>query len=211
MAATLGRYMPRAPDLVVAVLAAGASRRLGRTKQLISVDGEPLLRRQCRCALAADVGKVVVILGFNADRHRAVVQDLPVDVRVADQWDEGLSATLRCAVKAVRLQETALLVLLCDQYRIVPEDLGALYDRWRLAPSKACVSRAGAYVGPPAILPARYHDHVLRLRGDTGARTLFCQSDLAAPDEILNPRASFDIDSPQDLRIAKAWGRRRSA
>jgi len=41
------------PELLVVVLAAGASRRLGTSKQLFPTDGEPLLRRQCRCALRA--------------------------------------------------------------------------------------------------------------------------------------------------------------
>src|SRR6202049_3221152 len=70
------------PDLVVAVLAAGASRRLGRAKQLVPVGGQPLLRRQCRCALSARVGMVMAILGCDEARHREVIVDLPVDVRV---------------------------------------------------------------------------------------------------------------------------------
>jgi len=203
--------MSLSPDLVVAVLAAGASRRLGRAKQLVAIGGEPLLRRQCRCALDAGVGKVIVVLGFNADEHRSLIQDLPVEVHVNDNWEEGLAATLRCAVRAAQMLRVALLVLPCDQYRIVPEDLGALRNRWRLAPSKACVSRAGDYTGPPVILPVDYHDHVRRLRGDMGARSLIYGSLSSGPEEVVNPRASFDLDSPTDLRIAEDWDRRRSA
>ena len=160
------------PDLVVAVLAAGASRRLGRAKQLVPIGGEPLLRRQCRCALNARVGEVVAILGCDAAQHREVIADLPVDVRVNDEWEEGLAATLRSAVRAAKERQAALLVLPCDQYRIVPDDLRALYEHWRWAPSIACVSRWGRYAGPPAILPIHYYDDVLRLRGDIGARSL---------------------------------------
>ena len=49
--------------LVLAILAAGASRRLGQPKQLVSLEGELLLRRQCRIALEAQIGRVAVILG----------------------------------------------------------------------------------------------------------------------------------------------------
>ena len=158
------------PDLVVAVLAAGASRRLGRAKQLVPIGGEPLLRRQCRCALSARVGEVLAILGCDEAQHREVIVDLPVDVRVNDEWEEGLSATLRSAVRAAKERQAALLVLPCDQYRIIPDDLRTLYNHWRWTPNIACVSRWGRYAGPPAILPIHYHDHVLRLRGDIGAR-----------------------------------------
>src|ERR1700716_1366964 len=87
------------PDLVVAVLAAGASRRLGRAKQLVPVGGEPLLRRQCRCALSARVGEVVAILGCDEAHHREVIVDLPVAVQVNDEWEEGLAGTLRAGVR----------------------------------------------------------------------------------------------------------------
>ena len=49
------------PELLVVVLAAGASRRLGTAKQLFPIDGEPLLRRQCRCALDAHIGRALVM------------------------------------------------------------------------------------------------------------------------------------------------------
>src|SRR3954468_17586851 len=140
-----------APSLVVGVLAAGASRRLGRPKQLVPIDGEPLLRRQCRSALAAGVGEVAVILGFNADEHRRGIEDLPVEVRVNGDWAQGLATTLRCAVRAARCHGAALLVLPCDLYRITSDDLRALRDRWHMAPFNACVPRAGNYAGPPAI------------------------------------------------------------
>jgi molybdenum cofactor cytidylyltransferase len=193
------------PELVVAVLAAGASRRLGCAKQLVPIGGEPMLRRQCRCALSARVGEVVAILGHDAAQHREVIVDLPVDVRVNDDWAEGLAATLRSAVRAAKERQAALLVLPCDQYRITPGDLRTLYNHWRWAPSIACVSRWGRYAGPPAILPIHYYDDVLRLRGDIGARALLYEPHRPCPDEIPNPRAAFDLDSPEEMRIAREW------
>jgi CTP:molybdopterin cytidylyltransferase MocA len=193
------------PDLVVAVLAAGASRRLGRAKQLVPIGGEPLLRRQCRCALDARIGEVVAILGCDDAQHREVIVDLPVEVRVNNEWQEGLAATLRSAVRAAKERQAALLVLLCDQYRIIPDDLRTLYNHWRWTPSIACVSRWGGYAGPPAILPIHYFDHVLRLRGDIGARSLLSDVHRPCPDEIPNPRAAFDLDSPEEMRIAREW------
>ena len=193
------------PDVVIAVLAAGASRRLGRAKQLVLIGGEPLLRRQCRCALDARIGEVVAILGCDDAQHRQVIIDLPVEVRVNNEWEEGLAATLRSAVRTAKARQAALLVLQCDQYRIMSDDLRTLYEHWRWAPRIACVSRWGSYAGPPAILPVHYYDDVLRLRGDVGARSVLYDLHRPSPDEIRNPRAAFDLDSPEELRIAKQW------
>lgn len=193
------------PDLIIGVLAAGASRRLGAPKQLVPLDGEPLLRRQCRNALASRVGPVVVILGCNAVEHFSTISDLPVDVRLNEEWAEGLAASVRCAVDCARRRRAALLVLPCDQYRVSPEDLRALYHRWRAAPAVAWMSRWATYLGPPAILPVHYHERALSLRGDVGARALLYAPGWPAPDEIANPRAAFDVDSTEDLLAAQAW------
>lgn len=197
--------MPGPPKLLVAVLAAGASRRLGCAKQLVAIDGEPLLRRQCRCALDAAVGPTVAILGCEADRHRRVVADLPVNVHVNREWAEGMASTLRCAVDAAESDGAALLVVQCDQYRVTPMDLRTLREQWRADPSLAYVSRAGGYAGPPAILPIQYYDLVRGLRGDIGARAILYRPPWSAPIEVVNPRASFDLDSPEDVAIAAAW------
>ena len=192
------------PDLLVVILAAGASRRLGSAKQMVSIGGETLLRRQCRCALDADLGPVLVVLGHDADRHKRVVADLPLDVRVNDEWQEGIAATLRLAVGVAIIRRAALLVLPCDQYRIAQNDLRALRDTWRLAPTVACVSRWGDYAGPPAILPIAYHEQALLLGGDTGARALLYGQGRPRPAEVVNPRAPYDLDSPRDLTVAQA-------
>jgi CTP:molybdopterin cytidylyltransferase MocA len=191
------------PELLVVILAAGASRRLGRAKQLVPIGGEPLLRRQCRCALKARVGRVLVILGCDADRHRQAIADLPVEVRVNEEWQEGIAATLRHAVGVAIVGRAASLVLPCDQYRITPNDLRSLRDTWRLASSAACVSRWHDYAGPPAILPIECYAAILELRGDAGARALLYDPQRPQPLEVANRRAMYDLDSPQDLTIAQ--------
>ena len=145
-----------------------------------------------------------MILGCDAERHRRVIADLPVEVRVNDAWQEGIAATLRHAVGVAIVRRAASLVLPCDQYRITPSDLRTLHDTWSLAPSSACVSRWHDYAGPPAILPIECYEGVLRLRGDTGARALLYSPQWPRPLEVANRRATYDLDSPQDLTIAQS-------
>jgi CTP:molybdopterin cytidylyltransferase MocA len=133
-----------------------------------------------------------------------VIADLPVEVRMNDEWQEGIAATLRHAVGVAMVERAATLVLPCDQYRITPDDLRTLHDTWRLTPSAACVSRWHDYAGPPAILPIECYAEVLGLRGDMGARALLYNPQRPRPLEVPNPRATYDLDSPQDMTIAQS-------
>jgi len=192
-------------DVLVVVLAAGASRRLGIAKQLVSIGGETMMKRQCRCALSAGIGPVAVVLGCDAEEYARAIAGLPVDIRINHEWPEGMAASLRHAVEAAAERRTATLILACDQYRITPGDLRRLHAVWRRTPRLACMSRWGEYAGPPVILPTAYYDQVRRLRGNTGARAVLRDAQRPAPLEVANVRAMYDLDDPKDLAIAQSW------
>jgi CTP:molybdopterin cytidylyltransferase MocA len=190
--------------LLVAILAAGASRRLGQPKQLVMIDGETLLRHQCRMALETQVGKIVVILGCHADRCGAVIADLPVSTRLNDAWSEGLSSSIRIATRAaIEANAAGLLILHGDQYRLTSQDLQKLHAAWSLSQClSACRSRYEDYAGPPVILPASSFNDALNLQGDEGARRVL---NTFAPDSLIDvaiPNAVHDLDSPAQLPTA---------
>jgi CTP:molybdopterin cytidylyltransferase MocA len=188
-----------ADALFIAILAAGASRRLGQPKQLVQHNGESLVHRQCRVAIEAGIGKVAVTLGCEQDRCRAEVADLPVTVLTNDNWAEGMASSVRLATEAAMADHAAALLLMhCDQFAIIASDLVRLHDAWRSSPATAILSRAGSYLGPPAILPARLFAAMLTLEGDTGPRSLL-RNDLKVSELIL-PNAASDLDHPEDLQ-----------
>jgi molybdenum cofactor cytidylyltransferase/nicotine blue oxidoreductase len=83
------------------VLGAGAGRRLGRPKAtVVDADGEPWVARAVRVLREGGCDPVHVVLGAEADTARALV---PPDARVvvADDWSEGMSASLRAGLCAV--------------------------------------------------------------------------------------------------------------
>jgi molybdenum cofactor cytidylyltransferase len=195
--------------VLIAILAAGGSRRLGRPKQLVDIGGggggEPLLRRQCRVAIESAVAPVAVILGSRADACAATIAGLAVTVRVNPEWEEGLASSLREAARAaVDGGAAGLLLLLGDQYRVAAGDLRALHAAWTAAGAgKVCRARHQDYAGPPVLFPAALFPNLMRLRGDAGARQVVSMLGTDALVDVPIPNAVHDLDVPAQL--AQAW------
>jgi CTP:molybdopterin cytidylyltransferase MocA len=181
------------------LLAGGASRRLGFPKQLIEIDGEPLLRRVARALLATSPLDCVVVLGYEAERMRAALDGLAVHSIVAEQHALGMSASLASGIDALDARCQAALVALTDQPALDAAHLIALRDAWRGAPDHAIASAYADTRGVPAMLPRAWFAEVARLRGDVGARDLLRASDRAIV-AIAASALEHDLDRPQDLQ-----------
>src|SRR5688500_1712269 len=72
------------------LLAAGAGRRMGRPKALV----EDWLVRAVTTLREGGCARVLVVLGASADEARLLLQGEDVDVVVAEDWVEGMGASL---------------------------------------------------------------------------------------------------------------------
>jgi molybdenum cofactor cytidylyltransferase len=188
-------------EVLIAVLAAGASRRLGQPKQLVPVGGEPLLRRQCRIAIESQIGPVVAVLGCYADTCALAISGLQQAVRRNDSWEEGIASSIREATRAaVELNSAGLLILHCDHYRVSALDLQSLHTAWsETGRSNVCRARHGDYVGPPVIFPAGCFSELLTLQGDKGARGIISVIGSNSLVDVEMPNAIYDLDLPEHL------------
>lgn len=186
------------PRHAAVLLAAGGSRRLGRAKQLIEIDGEPLLRRAARALLATRPQRLVVVLGHAAATMRAALAGLDAEPLFARDHAAGLSASLRAGISALPPDCEGALVALTDQPALDALHLVALRDRWRTEPLRAVASAYAGVLGVPALLPRTWFGELVRLDGDVGARTLLRERpDVVALDA---PALAHDIDAAADLR-----------
>lgn len=180
------------------VLAAGASRRLGHAKQLLEIDGEPLLRRIAQAVLATQPCDALVVLGPDSDRIASVLDGVPIRQVRIDDADEGMAASLRAGVAALAPDCAGALVVLTDQPALGIAHLDAICAAWRNAPARAVASAYAGVLGVPALLPRAWFADVAKLRGDTGARALLRERrhDVIA---IAAPDLARDIDTADDV------------
>ena len=196
------------------ILAAGASSRMGRPKQLLPLRGRPLLQRVLDEAIASRLDEIVLVLGHRADEIREALA-LPEAGRVravvnAD-WARGQSTTLRLALRRTDPTATAAAILLGDQ----PGVEAALIDRVARAFLDAGLPAArpvysgadGSRVpGHPVLLARRIWSEVDKLGGDEGARALLAARADWLLEVPVKGEPPADIDTWEDYRRAGGTG-----
>jgi molybdenum cofactor cytidylyltransferase len=182
---------------VVLLLAAGGSRRLGRPKQLLEFDQQPLIRRMALTALATHPAELIVALGAEVDGCRHALKGLAWRECQVPDWRQGMGASLSHALRDAD-PEAAILVLGVDQPALEATHLQALLQWGRTHPDHAIASGYAATLGIPALFPPSWRPALLTLDGDNGARALLRAAG-AAVLGVDAPQLAFDIDSPGDL------------
>src|SRR5687768_10819353 len=94
-------------DTVGLLLAAGAGRRMGRPKALVDTwltDAVTALRE-------GGCPRVTVVLGAAADEARPLLEGYDVQVVVAEEWAEGMGASLRTGLRSLTDDPTATAAL----------------------------------------------------------------------------------------------------
>jgi len=178
------------------ILAAGAGRRFGSTKQLAELRGRPLLAHALDAMLAAGLDRVIVVLGHDADAIRARVDFGAAEVVIAEDWADGQAASLRRGLAAAGAAD-AVVITLGDQPFITPQVIGAALDQ--LDGYDAVRALYGDLPGHPVVLGRAVLDAAGGLRGDQGARELL--ADFRVHQWQAGHLASaVDVDTPEELR-----------
>ncbi len=197
--------MPEPPAAIL--LAAGASTRLGRPKQLVLFDGAPLLRRAAQLAFDAGAAPMYVVVshtpglaGETAGHWAAALAGLPVTILFNPDAAEGMGSSLRVGIAALPPGTWRVLLLVCDQPLLRPGHLQALLA----APGTVAAAQYGGRLGVPAVFSREHFAALAAVRGDQGARSLLRTLPVTP---VPMPEAAMDIDTPADLLALERTGR----
>jgi molybdenum cofactor cytidylyltransferase len=187
-----------APTLYAIVLAAGASGRFGSPKQLVRVDGRPLMHTVVSRSVEVAGHSTLVVLGANAAELAPLLRHTPATIVINRDWADGLASSIRAGVSSLPGFCTGVMLVLADQAAVTAEDLRRLAGTWRRQPDYIVAAQYGSTLGAPAIFPNAYFRALTELRGDRGASVLFHRN----PDRVVRvpmDSAALDIDTPEDL------------
>ena len=183
------------------VLAAGEARRMGQFKLLLPWEGKTILEHVLDNLLQSQVNEVILVLGHEAHRILKRIPTQKIKVVINTDYREGMSSSLRKGLAAMKEKSTAFLVVLGDQPGIRKEIINQLIQSFHQSREKRKIvlPTYKGRRGHPVLFSIQYHEEILRLRGDIGARQILKDHpEHTIEVEIDSDTILLDIDTPED-------------
>ncbi len=187
--------------IAAVILAAGGSTRFGGQKLLEPWGEGTILEHVTNTVLASGVQEVIVVLGHEAERTRAILGDRPVRIVVNEQWSQGLSTSVRAGLDVVSPSVHAALFVLADQPALTPQDIAAVMAGYRATLSPIVAPTYDGRHGNPILFDRVLFAELAAVEGDEGGRRVIkAHNEKVHHVEAASPGVLLDVDTPDDYQ-----------
>ena len=164
----------------ILILAAGASTRMTRTKQLLPWGRYTLIEHVLKNAISSEASNQYVLLGAEIDAIRTKIEDLPVHIIENKEWESGLGNSIAVGVQAILKKENpdAIVIMLCDQPLIDTPYINFMIHKLveNIDDLKIVGTQYGSRIGVPAIFSSELFSELTALKSDKGAAQLIADN-----------------------------------
>ena len=190
-----------APDssgpVALLLLAAGASTRMGRPKQLLPYHGRTLLHHAAETAVASGCAPLVLVTGALHEELTGEVSGLSIQAVRNQNWESGMASSIQTGLAAVApAQPRAVLIMLTDQPLVTPELLQQLVAQQQQTQAPIVATAYGDILGVPAVFDRAMLPALLKLQGAQGAARLIASLGPAV-GQVAFPAGLLDVDTPE--------------
>jgi molybdenum cofactor cytidylyltransferase len=189
--------------LSLIVLAAGKSTRMhGRNKLLAKVEGTPMIRRVVVAALESKVDEVIVVVGWEADKVRKALAELPCRIVLNKDYAKGQSTSVKAGLRDVGETTQAILVLPGDVAMIDFRSINSIIDDYSLKKRLIVIASYKGKLGHPVLLDRQLFNEIGAINEQTYGLKSIIEKYRRKIRLIETGSANvlLDVDTPEDLR-----------
>lgn len=192
--------MTKKSEIGLIILAAGASVRMGKPKQLLEFNGKTLLRRAVQTGIESECHPIVVVLGAQINDLKNEIKDFEVQIAENADWKRGMSSSIKTGLQRIleiNNQISGVVIMVCDQPFVSAKLINQIVEKCRKTNSLIVASEYSATLGVPALFGSLVFSQLLELENSGGAKEIikqFQNETIAVPFE----KGNFDIDTPED-------------
>ena len=188
-------------NVAAAVLAAGLSTRFGDDKLLKKLHGRRVVDWVIESLSSLDIRYKALVVKPGYERFFTSLEGFALLVNQSP-W-EGLSSSIRIAVRWAEPMADGLLLLLGDQPLVSANTIRRLLTTFLDGGYDVVAASRGRVPMNPAIFSRKLFPELLKLAGDAGAKNVILAHINNAGLIEVDEKELFDIDTPEDLEEAE--------
>lgn len=187
-------------SVAAVVLAAGQSRRMGRSKQLLPWEGTTVLGQTLQNVCRSTADAVLVVTGDREEEVAQIAAARGVETVHNPRYATGeMLSSLQVAVQHLPETFQAVLVVLADQPMIEPETYNQIMDAYRQGHGDLIAPVYKGRRGNPVLIGRPYFEALLALPVGDAPRTLLRRNeDQIYFVEVDSDTILRDLDRPED-------------
>jgi molybdenum cofactor cytidylyltransferase len=189
--------------LSLLVLAAGKSTRMrGNNKLLAKIEGIPMIRRVVQAALESKADEVIVVLGWEEEKIREALAELPCRIVVNRTYEEGQSSSVKTGLAEISPSTRAVLILPGDIAKINARLINVVMERYDLGGYRIVVAAHEGRPGHPILFDKQLFPEIERINEETfGLKAVVKKhEDEVCLVETGSQNVLKDVDTPEDLK-----------
>lgn len=195
--------------LVSILLVAGSSKRFGADNKLLAhIDGTPICAHALQTLLNSSTDKILVVTGY---QHELVQASLIEHCDLAKAkhrvqfvhnplFENGMGSSIATGIRSIN-DAGAVIICLADMPNVSSDIVNTLHSAWRNNSGyDAIVPEFNGQRGNPVLLTQSTFVHLLKLKGDMGARHFLEDKAISVLYMPVDTQAVIsDIDVQNDL------------
>jgi len=190
-------------NISIIILAAGASSRMGKIKQLLPWKNGTLLSNALDTARASRARSIILVTGANAVQIVKNINQEGVDVVNNERWTSGMGSSIVCGMQYIKTNIpncNGILLMVADQPMIDITYLNELIEVFGKNQAGIIATKYNSGPGVPAVFDNKYFDELVCLNKDYGARDIISAN--LSTTICLDPAGKQkDIDTMEEYEL----------
>ncbi|MEY3759409.1 MAG: hypothetical protein RIR39_900 [Pseudomonadota bacterium] len=184
------------------LLAAGCAQRMGFSKQLLPLDGVPMLYRAVNSAISSSSYPIIVVTGANSELIDESINKLPITIVHNPDWNMGIGTSIKTGINAMStLDVDATIITLSDQPLLSSATFDRLIESYQKSSCDIAASEYEGTLGTPALFDRSLFQTLLNLSPHEGCKKIIMCYPQDRVYKCSCPEAAIDIDTPSDYLL----------
>ena len=183
------------------ILAAGESKRMGKSKLLLPYGEKTIIETIVETVVSSNVEKTLVILGSDREKIEEKIKNSPVEIVYNPDFRSGMLSSVQCGFKALPEETLAVLVVLGDQPKISTTVINKIIDAYKSSGKGIVLPVYKKERGHPVLIEVKYGEEVENLNPEVGLRgTVYNHPEDILEVDVETSSIFQDIDYESDYK-----------